>query len=60
MRNLKRDDTNKLTEQKETHRLGEQTYGCWGGERRMREFGMDMRTQLYLKRITNKNRLNSA
>ena len=30
MRSLKRDDTNKLTEQKETHRLGEQTYDCWG------------------------------
>ena len=37
----------------QTHRLREQTYGCrwrwkgWG-EGRVREFGMDMYTQLYL------------
>ena len=56
MRNLKRDDTNKLTEQKETHRLGEQTYG-WEerGEGTVKEFGMDMYTLLYLKWITNKD-----
>ena len=28
--NLKRNDPNELTKQKETHRLGEQTYGFWG------------------------------
>ena len=27
MASLKRNDTTKLTKQKETHRLGEQTYG---------------------------------
>ena len=34
--NLKRDDTSELTEQKQTQRLPEQTYGSWGvgiGER---------------------------
>ena len=30
MWNLKRTDTNELTKQKETHRLREQSYGCWG------------------------------
>ena len=29
MRNLKRNDTNELTKQKETHRLREQIYGHW-------------------------------
>ena len=28
--NLKRNDTNELTKQKETHRLREWTYGCRG------------------------------
>ena len=32
MWNLKRNDTNELTRQKETHRLRKQTYGCQGGE----------------------------
>ena len=31
MWNLKRNDTNELTKQKETHRLREQTYGCQRG-----------------------------
>ena len=32
MWNLKRNDTNKLTKQKQTHRLQEPTYGWgWGG-----------------------------
>ena len=26
---LKRNDTSEVTKQKETHRLREQTYGCW-------------------------------
>ena len=30
MWNLKRNDTNELTKQKETHRLGEEAYGCQG------------------------------
>ena len=30
MWNLKGNDTNELTKQKETHRLRKQTYGCWG------------------------------
>ena len=30
--NLKRNDTNELTKQKETHRLTEWTYDCWGGK----------------------------
>ena len=58
--NLKRNDTNELTKQKETHRLGEQTYGCWGegrGEGILREFGVDMYTLLCLKWITNKDLL---
>ena len=37
-----------------------QTYGCWGegcGKGMIREFGMDMYPQLYLKQITNKDLL---
>ena len=48
---------NLLTKQKETHRLREQIYGYWGegwGEWIVRECGMDIHTQLYLKWITNK------
>ena len=30
MWNLKRNDKNELTKQKETHRLRKQTHGCWG------------------------------
>ena len=32
MWNIKRNDTNELTKQKETHRLREETCGCQGGE----------------------------
>ena len=51
-----------LTKQKETHRLREWTYGCWGKEWRegvVREFGIDRYTLLYLKWITNKDLLYS-
>ena len=50
MWNLKRNDTNKLTKQKHTLRLGEQTC-CQGrrmGEGTVREFGMDMYTHCYI------------
>ena len=61
MCNIKRNDTNELTKQKETQRLREQTYGWQQGykwwEGIVREFGMDMRTLLYLKWITNKDLL---
>ena len=55
---LKRNDTNELTKQKETHRLREWTYGGGGlgegwGEGIVREFGMGMYTLLYFKWITN-------
>ena len=56
MWNLKRNDTNKPTKQKETHR--ERTYGCQG-ERIVREFGIDMYTLLHSKWITNKDLLYS-
>ena len=42
---------NLLTKQKDTHRLREQTHGCWV-ERIVRKVGMDMYTLLYLKWIT--------
>ena len=49
---LKRNDTNELTKQKQTHGLREQTYGCGSGEACgegiVREFGMDKHTLLYL------------
>ena len=63
MRNLKRNDTNELTKQKQTHRLTERNYGYWGrsqGERIITEFGMDTSTLLYLKWITNKGLLHST
>ena len=41
---------------KEIHRRREGIYGCWG-EGMVREFGMDMYTQLCLKWITNKDLL---
>ena len=55
MWNLKRNDTNELTYKTES-RLREQTYGCGAagaGEGILREFGMDMYTQLYLKWMIN-------
>ena len=56
MLNLKRNDTNELTEQKETQRHREQTYGCQG-DGTVSEFAMDRYTLLYLKWITNKDLL---
>ena len=58
MQNLKRNDINELTKQKETHRLRERTYGCqvregWK-EGIVREFGINMYTLLYISWITNK------
>ena len=50
---------NFLTKQKETHRLREQTYGCWR-EGIVSEFGMDVYTLLYLKWITNMDLLYST
>ena len=47
MWNLKRNDANELTKQKETYRLRESVYGCQG-EGKVRECGMDMHTLLYL------------
>ena len=57
--NIKRNDANELTKQKEKHRRRERTYGCQG-EGVVREFGMDMYIQLYLKWITSKNLLHST
>ena len=54
---------NLFTKQKQTHRLRERTYGYQGdgcGEGIVREFGTDMYTLLYLKRITNKDLLYST
>ena len=59
---FKKNDTNEHTKQKETHRLREQNYGCWGEEREeeiFREFGMDLYTPLYLKWVTDKDLLYS-
>ena len=71
MWNRKRNDTNELTKQKETHRLRKLTHGCQGwvegrgggggrGEGIFKEFGKVMYTLLYLKWITNKNLLYST
>ena len=46
MWNLKRNDTNELIKQKETHRVREWTYGC-KGVRIVRDFGMTC-THCYL------------
>ena len=54
---------NELTKQKETHRLREQTHGCWEegqGKRIVREFGTDMYTLLYLKWKSNSDLLYST
>ena len=42
---------NLFVKQKQTHRLREEVYGCWGEwrERIVRVSGMDMYTWLYLK-----------
>ena len=51
--NLKRNDTNKLIKQKETHRLRKWTHsGC--GEEIVKDFGKVLYTLLYLKWITTK------
>ena len=55
MWNLKRNDKNDLLT-RETHRLRKRIYSCQG-EGRVRDFGMDMYTRLYLKWITNKDLL---
>jgi len=61
MWNLKENDTNEITTQKETHRPREQLMAVGRGRgRRDREFEMDMYTLLYLKWITNKALLHSA
>ena len=54
MWNLKRNDTNALTKQKETRRFRKQTHGCQG-EGIVKDFGKVMYTLLCLKWITNKN-----
>ena len=56
MCNIKRNDTNELTKQKETQRLREQTYGCQG-DGTVSKFATDRCTLLYLKWITNKDLL---
>ena len=49
-------------EQKQTHRLREQTYSCLGGRMggRERELGTDVSTLQYLKWVTNKALLYST
>ena len=50
--------TNLLTKQKQTHRLREWAYGCWGkvrGKGIVREFGMGTYTLLCLTCVTNKD-----
>ena len=53
---------NLFTQQKQTHRLRERTYGYRRGRLRGKdwEFGIDMYTLLYLKWITNKDLLYST
>ena len=56
---------NLLTKHKQTHRLGERTYGCRGGgegwwEGIVRDFGKVRYKLLYLKRIANKDLLHST
>ena len=57
--NLKRNDTNELTKQKETHRLRKQTHGCQG-EGIVKDFGKVMCILPYLKWMTNKELLYST
>ena len=60
MRNLKRNTTNELTKQIQTHRLREGTCACQAeglGEGIVKELGMDMSTLLYFKWITYKDLL---
>ena len=56
MWNLKRNDTNELTnKKKKTHKLRKCTNGCWGREGIVRKFGKVMYTLLYSKWISNKD-----
>ena len=57
--NLKRNNTNELMKQKETHRLRKQTYVYWA-EGIVREFGKVTYTLLYSKWITNSDLLYST
>ena len=59
MWNLKRNDTNALPKEKETHKLKNKFMVAGGGRRigEEREFGIDMYTLLYLKWITRKGLL---
>ena len=59
MWNLKRNDTNELTKQREAHRFRKQIYGCQG-EGIVRDFGSMTFTQLNSKWITNKDLLYST
>ena len=59
MCNLKRNGTNELTNSRRVTDLRELTCGCWG-EGIVREFGMDIYTQLYFKWMTNKDLLYST
>ena len=59
MWNQKRNDTNELTKQKETHRLRKRTHGC-REEGIVKDFGKVMYKLLCLKWITNKNLLYST
>ena len=59
---LERNDTSELSEQNQTHRLREITYGCCGegrGEGIVRESGVDMDTLLCLPWRTSKDFLDS-
>ena len=56
MWNLKRNDINELTKQREAHRFRKQIYGCQG-EGIVRDFGSMTFTQLNSKWITNKDLL---
>ena len=57
--NLKRNNTNELMKQKETHRLRKQTHGCWGAGI-VKNFRKVMYTLLYFKWITNSDLLHST
>ena len=56
-----RNDTNELTLENGNRLENEQIYGCWGavregwGEEIVREFGTDLYTLLYFKRLTRKD-----
>ena len=60
MWNLKRDDTNKLTKQQESHRLGNELMVTGRGEGILGELGMAVYTRLCLKSITSEDVLYSV